>query len=136
MSLSWSSSLGSLSGLILVLLGGGLSSLWLWGGLLSLEFLERQTDDGLLDLGRSSSSLTGVSLSLALLVHLSPSLSPVELNRLDSLSEQRSNLMVDEKVDLSILGDETLASAWVHAVLSELASLGLDNHGISILRKR
>jgi hypothetical protein len=29
-----------------------------------------------------------------------------------------------------------LASSWVHAVLSELASLGLDNHGISILRKR
>lgn len=76
----------------------------------------------------SSGSLLGVSLSLALLVHLSPGLSPVELNRSDSLSEQRSNLVADEEVDLTVLGNETLSLSRVDTVLGELAKFSLDNH--------
>lgn len=112
-----------------MLLGEGLSSLSLGGGsLLGLELIEGETNESLLDSLGSSSSLLGVGLSLTLLVHLSPCLSPVELNRLDSLSEERSNLVADEEVDLSVLRDETLTSTGVDAIVSKLAEFSLDNH--------
>ena len=119
-----------------MLLGEGLSSLSLGGsGLLGLELIEGETNKGLLDSLGSSSSLLGVGLSLTFLVHLSPCLSPVELNRLDSLSEERSNLVADEEVDLSVLRDETLTSTGVNAKVCKLAEFSLDNH-LSTTKKK
>ena len=118
-----------LSDLVLMLLSGsGFVGLWLWGSSLDLEVLEGETNNGLLDALSSSGSLACVSLGLSLLVHLSPCLSPLELNWSDSLSEQRSGLVTNEEMDLSILSNEALASSWVHTVLSELAGFSLDNH--------
>ncbi len=115
-------------------LGDGVGSLGLGGGPLGIEVLEGQTNHGLLDLGSSSSSLSGVCLSLSLLVHLSPCLSPVELNRPYSLLEQRSDLVADKEVNLSVFSDVTLSSPWVHTVLSKLTDLSLDNHYINTNR--
>ena len=58
----------------------------------------------------------------------------MELNRSDSLSEKRGNLVADEEVNLSILGNKALAFSWVDAIFSELAKFSLDNH-LSILTK-
>lgn len=114
--------------LFLVLLCGSLSGLRLGGSSLGVEILKGQTDDGLLDLGGSSTSLSGVCLSLTLLVHLSPGLGPLELNRSDSLLEQRANLVTDEEMDLSVFSDVTRSSSGVHTVLGELTDFSLDNH--------
>ena len=125
----WSLSEGSLAVLLSVLLGEGLGGLGgLGGSLLSLDVLQRQTDESLLDSLGSPGSLLSVGLGLTLLVHLSPGLSPVELDRLDSLSEQRSNLVADEEVDLAVLRNKALTSSRIDAVLGELAKLSLDNH--------
>jgi hypothetical protein len=119
---------GSLSVLLSVLLGHSFGGLGFGGGLLGGDILKRKTNEGLLKSLGSSSSLLSVSLGLALLVHLSPSLGPVKLDGSDSLSEERSNLVADEEVNLAVLGNESLALAWVDTVLSELAKFSLDNH--------
>ena len=74
--------------LLSVFLGEGLGGLCLRGCLLSLNVLETQTNECLLESLGSSGSLLCVSLGLALLVHLSPCLSPVKLHRSDSLPEE------------------------------------------------
>ncbi len=111
-----------------VFLGKSFGSLRLRSSLLGRNVLETQTDESFLKSLGSSGALSGIGLGLALLVHLSPRLSPVKLHRSDSLSEERSDLVADEEVNLPILRDEALTLTRVNAILSELAKLSLDNH--------
>mmetsp|Transcript_107265 Transcript_107265/g.218879 ORF Transcript_107265/g.218879 Transcript_107265/m.218879 type:complete len:221 (+) Transcript_107265:32-694(+) len=98
--------------------------------LLFLDVVQRHADDGLLELLRLPGALLRLIVHLAFLVHLSPSLGPAQLHRLDALVEQRVDLTADEERWLAIPGDEPLAAAWVDAVLGVGAEVSLDHHGL------
>ena len=90
--------LGSIESLIS---GGGVL------GSLSSDFIERHTDNGLLDSGGSSGSLLLDVFDLDFLVESSGGLSPGELDWLDLLVEKRSSLRRNKKVDLTIFTSES-----------------------------
>ena len=110
---------------------GSFGSFRLGCGLLGLQLIERETNECLLDSLSPSGSLPRIGLRLALLVHLSPGLSPVELHGPYSLSEQRSDLVANEEVNLPILSNKALALSRIDAVVSELTEFSFDNHLLS-----
>lgn len=124
----YSSGSGLLS-LVLVLLDSlSLSLLGGLGGLLLLEIIKRETDDSLLDLLNPSGTTTSHLLSLTLLVHATPVLSPAKLNGLETVLEEACSLGAKEEVNLTIPSHIALASTRVYTVFRELAKLGLDYH--------
>lgn len=95
---------------------------------LSLDFLETQTNDSLLNSGCLSGSSLLDFLDLGFSVESSPGLGPGELDWLDFLVIKGSALLRNEVMGFSVLRNESSSVTWVNSHFRELTEICLNNH--------
>jgi len=100
---------------------------------LSLDLLQRDTDNSLLDSDGSLLLLLGDLVSFDLLVESSPGGGPSDSLGLNLGKEELSGLLGKEEVGLAVLRDVSVTSAGVDLVLREHAGISSDDHFLWII---
>lgn len=92
------------------------------------DFVDRHTDDGLLDSGGPLLSLLGGLVGLDLLIMTPPRHGPGDLLGLDLSQGETHTLLGEEDEASAVLGDVLLPMSGVDSQLTETTDIGSDNH--------
>ena len=92
------------------------------------DFVEGDTNNGLLDSGGLLGSSLGDFGVLDLLVESSPGLAPSKLDSLLPLVVQALAFGIYEVMNSTVLGDEFPSSSWEYSVLAKTARICLCDH--------